>query len=316
MKVVVTGATGFLGSWVCRILKEQHAVTALIRDESNVKRLSGIKGLRIVEAPTENWHREINSTRPDTYISMDWCGVAGRDRNDSKQSSNVDRTSRLLEKLEPIPLVIGTGSQAELGPFSDLISESQPDAPTTEYGRAKIKARELFAEYAARTNSRFAWARIFSTYGPLDSNDWLIPSTMQSLAKGVEMPLTPGEQEWSYLHSFDLAEAFRAIVEHHQLSGVINVGNPETVRLSDVTKSIAGLIGAPELLKFGAIPYREDQVLRLSPICESLTKAGWRPMVSLRDGLENLYQWLVKKKNSPLWLKDGTKREFNLPITI
>ena len=316
MKVVVTGASGFLGSWVCRILQEHHSVTALIRHESNVRRLSGINGLRIVEAPIENWHYEINSTKPDAYISMDWWGVEGRDRNDSKQLSNVDRTNKLLGRLEPIPLVIGTGSQAELGPVSDLISESQPDAPTTEYGRAKVKARGLFAEYAARTNSRFAWARIFSTYGPLDSNDWLIPSTMQSLAKGVEMPLTPGEQEWSYLHAFDLAEAFRAIVENNQLSGVINVGNPETVKLSDVTKSIAALTGRPELLKFGAIPYREDQVMRLAPICESLTKAGWQPMVSLKDGLENLYQWLVEEKNSPLFLMDGTKQEFNLPITI
>ena len=101
-----------------------------------------------------------------------------------------------------------------------------------------------------------------------------------------------------------------------ELSGVINVGNPETVRISDVTKQIADLVGSPELLEFGTIPYREDQVMRLAPICESLTKAGWLPMVSLKDRLENLYRWLIEKKNSPLLLKDGTKQEFNLPITI
>jgi UDP-glucose 4-epimerase len=314
MKVILTGATGFLGSWVCRTLQLHHSVTALVRHNSKGWRLSGIQGLRIVEAPIENWHYEINSLSPDAYISMDWWGVEGRYRNDSRQIFNVERLFKLLEKLDPIPLVVGTGSQAELGPVTELISELQPDSPTTQYGRAKVKARGLFAEYSVATNSRFAWARIFSTYGPLDSNGWLIPSTLQSLANGVEMPLTLGEQEWSYLHAYDLGEAFRAIIEKTELSGVINVGNPETVKLKGVTKLIAELVGSPDLLKFGAIPYREDQVMRLAPICESLTKAGWRPVVSLKDGVENLYQWLVHKKNSPLLLNDGTQRDFTLPI--
>jgi nucleoside-diphosphate-sugar epimerase len=316
MKVVITGATGFLGSWVCRILQDNHTVTALIRQESNIKRLAGIKGLRIIKAPVENWHRQITSLDPDAYISMDWWGVEGRDRNDSRQSSNVHRTWKLLDKLGPIPIIVGTGSQAELGPVSELISEKQHDAPTTEYGRAKIKTRNLFEDYATKSNSRFAWARIFSTYGPLASNDWLIPSTMRTLTTGAKMSLTHGEQEWSYLHVYDLAQAIRRIIEVPELSGVINVGNPETVRISDVTKQIADLVGSPELLEFGTIPYREDQVMRLAPICESLTKAGWLPMVSLKDGLENLYRWLVEKKNSPLLLKDATKQEFNLPLTI
>ena len=316
MKVVVTGATGFLGSWVCRILQTYHTVTALIRPESKGWRLSGIPGIRIVEARIEDWHYEINSLNPDVYIAMDWWGVEGSYRNDSRQISNVERVFKLLEKLDPIPVVVGTGSQAELGAVTELISESQQDAPTTEYGRAKVEARNLFAQYSATTNSRFAWARVFSTYGPLDSNNWLIPSTMQALSNGVEMPLTLGEQEWSFLHAYDLGEAFKEIVEKSELSGVIHVGNPETVRLNGVTKLIAELVGSPEMLKFGAIPYREDQVMRLAPICESLTKAGWRPIVSLEDGLENLCQWLVHKKNSPLLLNDGTRRDFNLPIMI
>lgn len=316
MKIIVTGATGFLGSWVCRILQIHHSVTALVRDESMGWRLSGIPGIRIIEARIEDWHYEINSLGPDAYISMDWWGVEGRYRNDSRQICNVERTFKLLEKLDPIPLVIGTGSQAELGAVTELISESQQDAPTTDYGRAKVEARNLFAQYSATTNSRFAWARVFSTYGPLDSNNWLIPSTMQALSDGVEMPLTLGEQEWSFLHANDLGEAFRVIIEKSELSGVINVGNPETVKLREVTKLIAELVGSPEMLKFGAIPYRENQVMRLAPICESLTKVGWRPVVSLQNGLKNLCQWLVHKKNIPLALNDGTRRDFNLPILI
>jgi len=316
MRIVVTGATGFLGSWVCRVLSQNHAVTALIRNESSAKRLGGINGIRVIDSPVDSWHREINSMSADVFISMDWWGVEGSERNDPRQSSNVERTTNLLGKLDPIPVIIGTGSQAELGPVSELISEDRPDAPTTEYGRCKVQARSLFQQYSIKTGARFAWARIFSTYGPLDSSDWLIPATMNSLSQGKEMALTPGEQEWSYLHAFDLAEAFRTIVEIESLSGAINVGNPQTVKIREVTGSIAQLVGNSELLKYGAIPYREDQVMRLAPLCESLTSVGWRPQVSLEEGLRHLYNWLILKKNTKLALVDGNSKEFNLPLLI
>lgn len=51
----------------------------------------------------------------------------------------------------------------------------------------------------------------FSTYGAMDSGDWLIPNLVKSLKLGTPFPLTEGTQEWNYLHAFDAAEAFRIL---------------------------------------------------------------------------------------------------------
>lgn len=316
MKIVVTGATGFLGSWVCRVLSENHSLTALIRPESNRKRLDGIENLDFVTATVDEWPEVINKAHPHALISMEWWGVDGKDRNNPNQKSNIKRSADLLERLNPIPLLVGTGSQAELGPVSNLIRESQPDSPTNEYGQSKVVTRSLFIEKALKSSTRFIWARIFSTYGPLDREDWLIPTTMRSLASGQEMRLTKGEQEWSYLHAYDLAKAFQTCIEHEELSGIVNIGNPITVRLKEVVMKIANLEGRPELLNFGSVPYRDDQVMRLAPICESLTSAGWTPKIDIDSGLEHLHNWLIEKRNSPLKLISGNLKEFNLPTNL
>jgi len=313
-RIAITGASGFLGSWVSRILCINHSVTAIIRPESDTFRLLGIKGLEIVKAPSNIWATKINYLMPDVLISMEWTGVEGGLRNSLNQSLNVDRSRFLLRELKPISTLIGVGSQAELGPVSDAITENQLDAPTTEYGRCKVKVRELFSESAKKSGVRFAWARIFSAYGPTDNSEWLIPATMRAVASGMKVPLTLGEQKWSFLHAYDLAMAFQQIVENETLSGVINVGNPETIEVRDVVLKIASLEGRSDLLEFGSIPYREDQVMKLEPICKSLNSVGWTPMVSIDSGIAHLRKYFIEKTNSPLKLKDGTSKSFNLPI--
>jgi len=313
-KIAITGASGFLGAWVSRILSLNHLVTAIIRPESHTFRISNIQGLEIVQVPSNVWAKKINNLKPDVLISMEWEGVENKYRNSVSQSSNVDRFRYLLEELEPVSTFIGVGSQAELGPVSNAISETQLDSPTTEYGRCKVKVRNLFRESAQMASARFAWARIFSTYGPMDNSEWLIPATMRAVASGVKVPLTLGEQEWSFLHAYDLAMAFHHIVENVNLSGVLNVGNPETIKVRDVVLKIASLEDRSDLLEFGSIPYREDQVMRLEPICKSLNSVGWSPLVSIDSGIAHLRKYAVEKTNSPLKLKDGTSVSFNLPI--
>jgi nucleoside-diphosphate-sugar epimerase len=85
---------------------------------------------------TLEWKGFISEAKPDTLILADWWGVGNRDRNDKKQFENVVRMSTLatVARDSGVKTIIGVGSQAELGPISNLISEDLPDNPTTEYG--------------------------------------------------------------------------------------------------------------------------------------------------------------------------------------
>lgn len=313
MKIVVSGASGFLGSWICRVLARSHEVIALLRPESNLYRLEGITPLVISQIPSKNWGEFLTRSNADVWISVDWQGVSNKDRNRESQFENVERLEELCAQVSNIPTVIGTGSQAELGPINNIIFESQGDAPTTFYGEAKVSARKIMQSHFAGSETRFVWARIFSTYGALDSNDWLIPSTIETLLQGKRMPLTQGEQEWSYLHAFDLASAFRTLAENENISGVVNVGNPETVRIHDVAAFIGDALETPDLLGFGDVPYRVDQVMKLAPGCEKLTAAGWAPEIELTSGIKHLINWMSYRDDISLQRKSGSALELYLP---
>ena len=315
MRVVVTGSSGFLGSWICRVLATAHETTALVRPSSDTYRLTGIDGLQIERHASADWPAFIASVKPDALVIADWWGVGNHDRNDGRQFENIERMERLATAARDggVGLVIGVGSQAELGPVSNRITEDLPDNPTTEYGKAKVAARKIIQSSLIGSSTRCAWLRIFSTYGPSDTDTWLIPQLIDTLTKGEVMELTKGEQEWSYLHAFDLARAFKAVIENESISGIVNVGNPKTVVLKDAIEMIAMKLGAKGLLGFGKMAYRPDQVMKLEPACESLTAIGWKPIVSFENGVAQMIQWSHRETVEPLRCEDGQDVVFNLP---
>lgn len=312
----MTGGSGFLGSWICRLLARDHNVTALLRVSSSSYRLSNITNLQVLRSDPEVWPDMISQIKPDVLILCDWWGAGNQERNDTRQFENVERISTLVESARDanVKVIIGVGSQAELGPVADVIYEIQQDGPTTEYGKAKVQARELAIDATVGSRTRFAWLRIFSTYGPLDEGNWLIPSIVDSLAKGESVDLTLGEQEWSYLHAFDLARAFKTVMENETISGIVNVGNPATLTIRSAAELISSYFDAQSLLKFGAIPYRPDQVMRLKPACETLIAAGWYPQVEFKNGITETIDWLLKKQERPLVTGESSREFFNLPI--
>jgi len=315
MRVVVTGSSGFLGSWIARVLAQDHETTALVRPSSDTYRLTGIDSLQIEKHASADWPAFIASVKPEALVIADWWGVGNQDRNDGRQFENIERMEHLATAARDagVGLVIGVGSQAELGPVSNRITENLPDNPTTEYGKAKVAARKIIQSSLIGSSTRCAWLRIFSTYGPSDTDTWLIPQLIDTLTKGEVMDLTKGEQEWSYLHAFDLARAFKAVIENESISGIVNVGNPKTVVLRDAIEMIAKKLGAKGLLGFGKMAYRPDQVMKLEPACESLTAIGWSPIVSFENGVVQTIQWRHRETVEPLRCVDGQDVVFNLP---
>ena len=316
MKIVVTGSSGFLGSWICRVLAQSHEVVALVRPTSDLFRLSGINNLTLMPINPEDWSRYISQSKADALILADWWGVGNLERNDPRQFENVERMISLASAAEQsgLKIVIGVGSQAELGPISNVITEDLPDNPTTKYGIAKAEARLELTDIFKKSSTRFVWMRIFSTYGPLDTGNWLIPQTVDSLLRGEIMKLTKGEQEWSYLHAFDLAKGFQAVLENSAIEGIVNVGNTHTINLKEAILKIAQNLEGQQLLEFGAVEYRPDQVMKLKPLCEKLSQAGWSPQISFKDGIAQTIAWLKRESSNQLKMISGETVNFNLPL--
>lgn len=315
---MITGSSGFLGSWICRVLTADFEVIGLVRKTSKFNRISDLKNVEIIRAESDLWADCISESRPDVLILNHWSGVNNQNRNEPLQYKNVKAIQQMAETAinSGVKTIIGVGSQAELGPLESTISELEVDNPTTAYGRAKVETRKAVEKLIKGTDVRFIWMRVFSTYGPLDEGTWLIPSIVDSLVNNREIALTKGEQEWSYLHAYDLASAFRKVIFEPSLKGIVNVGNPQTISVHKVASIIGEILEKKELLLFGALDYRSDQVMRLEPLCEKLTNAGWFPQISFDEGIRQTVDWLQNKQTNSLKTLDGKTLDFKLPSRI
>lgn len=311
MRVCITGASGFLGSWTAHHLSKDFEVIAITREHSLSPSLESKKEITLISEKTENWANLINDIKPDVLIMHHWQGVGSSLRNSLDQYLNVSDVKALVSSLNPINQIIGVGSQAELGPRNNLILDDDPSNPTTHYGHAKCESREFLTNYFEGTKTNFKWARIFSTYGATDKGNWLIPSLIESLKIEKTHPLTEGRQRWNYLHAFDAAEAFKFLAKDG-VPGIYNVGNTKECVIRNVCIEIAELMGKDlELLNFGEIPMRPDQVYRLEVSTKKLQSLGWCPKVELTQGLVHTIKWMLGETPNPIQLNDGTLIDFD-----
>ena len=315
MNVLVFGASGFLGSWIVRILAKDHNVSCVVRPSSNLFNLQGISGIEIVVCEPKNWEHQILIQKPEVMILADWWGVGSSQRNDKNQHSNTSRHLQLAKAavVANVNRIIGVGSQAELGQVNDLISETLGDNPTTEYAKAKIGTRIGIQRIVKGSETKFNWIRIFSTYGPLDIGNWLIPNAIRNLGNGLDFDMTLGEQNWSYLHCYDLAKAFQKVIESDIQGGIINAGNPETAKIKDVARLIKQKLESAGALNFGAVAYRADQVMNLKVKSETLLGLGWCPEILIDQGIEQTIDWLCGRPEKPLFNKANQAIFFQIP---
>ncbi|RTL61513.1 MAG: NAD(P)-dependent oxidoreductase [Pseudonocardiaceae bacterium] len=298
VKLFVTGGTGFIGSALVSEALEAGHELALLTREPAAWRLAPFRGkINIIPgslSDVASFAPALNALRPDCVAHLGWAGVAGADRNNPKQISNIDWSCRLLlaAREAGAKAFISTGSQAEYGPKRGIISPDEITEPTTLYGECKLATFRLLNQLSKNEGMRFAWLRVFSTYGPADHPYWMIPTLIGTLLRGKKPVLTACEQRWDYLHVADAARAILAACESEAGTGVFNLGSGSSPLLRDTVSFIRDQIDPQLPLGFGEIPYRPDQVMHLEADTTRLAhKLGWRPRVALADGLAETVVW-------------------------
>jgi len=289
-RTMVTGANGFIGRAILNeIRKIEGDAIGLTRltISSETKKLQSKNDIAL---PSDKWASAITSMRPKTLILCDWEGVGGKDREEKNvQQKNIDRWFGLFDaaKSAGTKRIIALGSQAEIDKNQNGIKSDAEFAPTTVYGEAKAELYKKLWKLSESSGIKFDWIRIFSVYGENAENVWLIPKVIAALKKSEEISLTKCEQEWNFLHVNDVACAVLKILAQTPSNGVINVANPVTNKLQEVLDFIGQRMNKKELLKYGELPYSENQVMVMRPDLTEILSTGWSPK-------EDLYRFLER----------------------
>lgn len=300
MRALVTGATGFIGSYlVARLVRDGADVAVLLRPGTDAWRIRELlpRVTRLDADLSELAAAEpsVASFAPDTVFHLAWHGVGNAAHHDIAQiDANLHPTLELVRLAGRIGCRtwIGLGSQAEYGPANCRLNETAPTQPVTTYGVAKLCAGLLAERLATENEMRFAWLRVFSTYGPKDNPGWLLPYLIRTLLRGETPELTRCEQQWDYLYVEDAAEALCHVANTPAARGVFNLGSGRTVSLRSVVERVRDLIDPRLSLGFGAQPYRPNQVMHLeADVTRLQSVTGWTARTPLEDGLKRTVDW-------------------------
>ncbi len=254
MKVLLTGATGFIGFHVAAVLEQAgHEVTTLGRD---------------LLSPGFRFPR----SQFDICLHLAWYAEPGKYLDSPLNQQWVTASLRLAQEVNTQRFVaIGTCIERE---------------STTLYAQCKL---ELF-EKLQQLDTPVAWPRLFYQYGPREDPRRLVPYIIQSLLRGQPAELTPGEQVRDFLHVEDVARAIVAVAESN-LTGAVNIGSGQPITVRALAGQIGAIIGRPELLKFGARPYAPGDPLPIVADNTRLLATGWRPRYNLDTGLRETINW-------------------------
>ena len=285
---IVTGAAGFLGcNLVERLMQEENAhIYAVVRPNSpHNARLAPSERLTIVPADLSEYAHldEMIEEACDVFFHLAWQG--GR-YDFAAQYGNIADTLGALEAATRLGCkrFICTGSQAEYGPQTVLITEETCSHPTDAYGAAKLAACALSRQRAADLGIEWIWARVFSLYGTYEPEGRMLPALVAALRAGRPFALSSsGAQNWDYLYAADGADALLALAKRGRAGEIYNIANGGYRPLRDYIEEARAVIAPQCDVTYGAA---DADVFSLQPSVEKICRdTGWQPMMDFVDGL-------------------------------
>ena len=291
-KIIVTGATGCVGSAIVRrAFAQSMEVTCIVHEGS--KRLCNLpqyERVKTVECNLSNYNSLNIDGQHDAFIHMAWEKTFGVSRDDAEvQMRNIQYTLDAchLAKRCGCQVFVGAGSQAEYGVQSVDLTPSLPCNPESGYGIAKYAAGKLSAMLCKSLGMRQNWVRILSVYGPNDGENTLISYVIRELKAGRSPELTKCEQIWDYLYADDAADAILAIVEKGADGKAYPLGSGKGRKLSEYIEDIRKVINPAVEVNYGIKDYYPHQPMHLvADISELAKDTSWEPSTEFARGMD------------------------------
>lgn len=296
MTAVVTGATSFIGTALCRFLVQQgHEVYAVVRPDSpNLANLNKCDGIHILYTDLANMESITRSvTATDLFFHLAWEGVAAAGRNDvGIQAQNITHSLSAIDIAHRLhcKCFVMFGSQAEYGRVEGIIEETAPCDPETAYGKAKLELYFRGSEQCKELGMKYLHLRIFSIYGVGDHPWTLISSLIARLSKNEDMALSSCLQKWNFLYIDDAAKqiadlAVWAMNNDTFSSDIFNIASGDTRVLRDFVEEARALVGGTGRPLYGQMD--SSRTVSIEPSVKKLRKTiGFVGNISFREGIK------------------------------
>jgi nucleoside-diphosphate-sugar epimerase len=302
-KVLITGATGFIGRHCLPSLLEAGYEVYAVSSKTSTSKLPNLHWHRADLLDSEQVSALIAEVRPTQLLHFAWFTAPGEYWNSLENLRWVRASLDLLQAFASYGgrRVVMAGTCAEYDWQYGYCSEQvTPLAPATLYGTCKHSLQIMLEASVRQTGLSAAWGRIFFLYGPHEHPDRLISSVICSLLKGEPARCSHGNQIRDFLYVEDVADAFTALLGSN-VTGPVNVASGCPISLRNIIYKIAEKIDRKDLIQLGAVPaLANEPPLLVADVSRLKNEVGWLPKYNLDRGLEQTIAWwrshLVEKE--------------------
>lgn len=300
-RIVITGATGFLGRNLAKLFLDQGAeVFAPVRPQSGKRQLlPDHPNLHVILAPLEEtglWEKAIGQA--DGFFHFAWGGVnRGEIDSPQVQERNVKMSLECVRAASRLGcgIFMDAGSRVEYGTPGVPFKEDLDCHPVNAYGQAKWEFYQKAAPLCGMLGMGFFHLRFFSVYGPGD-HPWSIISTLsRELPKGEKVALSACRHLWNFMYIQDAVQAVYELYRHghENPSAIVNVAGADTRPLRAFVEEIHQIAGGRGTLEYGTFQQAKEGAPDISPDISRLlayTKGSWREEYSFCQGIEATIQ--------------------------
>lgn len=308
LKILITGANGFVGSHVLESLLEnsENKIAIMLRTTSDISRIkSHLESgeISIFYLDKEDIESIINSFKPEIVIHLATYYKKKHILEDIDEmfNSNITFPVKILDSMvrNKVRFFINTGTFTEFLIDETYIKDSSKISPSNLYSATKVSFEEILKFYSDKLGIQAVTLKLLAPYGPRDNPKKLIPYLINCAIKNEIAKTSPGGQSWDFIYVKDVARAYTAAVDfiarRWNKYEVFVIGTGKVFSLKNIGKLINDLQGNLKV-EWGALSYNEAETYFVkADITKAQNLLKWKPIFSIREGLletYNYYNWV------------------------
>lgn len=308
-RVLITGATGFVGANLARrLLGEGHMVHLLVRPGHNPWRIETIRTqIRLDEVNLDDItqvKKVVQAIKPEWVFHLAVHG-AYPFQTDLHQMirTNIVATINLVEVCREAgcEVLVNTGSSSEYGFKDHAPAEDEALEPNSDYGVTKASATLYCRQIAKRYQFRLPTLRLYSVFGPYEEPSRLMPTLIMHGLRGEWPPLVDPAVARDYIYIEDVLDAYCLAVTQpsDDFGAIYNVGTGRQTALREVVEVVRQELGIITEPQWGTMARRDwDTHVWVADNHKIRQELGWTPRYTLQQGIGETVQWF---RNHPVW---------------
>lgn len=292
MKILITGANGFLGKNLLKKLDNDSFKVLLV--VKSIKYYQ--KNILVIEDNIGQLKKKnlnvIKKFKPEIIINLAWTGIPNYSfRNSIINFFNHFKFISTLCELKSVKKIIMTGSCWEYSPNSGNCKETDRVIPRNEFTWSKISLLNELRRITKLNKINFIWLRIFFMYGKFQKKKSLIPYIIKSLKNNKKPKIENPSNKNDFIHVDDVCDIIISFINKNKVSGIFNVGSGKLNSVIEIYNKILKKLKLIKNKKYQIIKKKEKRYrYNRADIKKIVNHTKYRQKINIDDGINRLLE--------------------------